>query len=140
MRNLALVGTVVLLAILALFIPIPSPAQNAGALGGTVISIDEGGGATNLSVTLDTPADSGEIVGMSVRLVIAGPGGQFTPTIGTVVSAKDATHCVVRVDPSSLEQTWQDPSDDSTHKVREYLRAGARIAFEGGRSGRRRVR
>lgn len=130
--------------LLALGACLPLPAQNAAVQGGTVASIDERGGSTYLRATLDATAGGPEIApvaeGMSVRLVIATRGGQFTPTIGTVESVKDATHIVVRVDPSSLEETWKDPSDLAEHPVREYLKVGARIALEGGRSGRRHLR
>jgi hypothetical protein len=83
-------------------------------------------------VTSFTTGSTQVVAGMPVSLVITRDGATFSPVIGSVESVVDATHCVVRVDPAALEQTWQDPSDaNNVHKVGEYLSQGAAISLGG---------
>ena len=76
--------------------------------------------------------------GMPVKLDVQSAGGYFSPSIGTVESVTDASHCVVKVDPAAMDQGWQDPSDNSNHKVKEYLKPGARVTINAPLSGGRR--
>ena len=70
--------------------------------------------------------------GSPVKLVIVRQGAVFRFTIGAVDSVLDKAHCTVRVDPESLNQTFQDPMDDNnTHKIGEFLKAGAYVAIWG---------
>lgn len=72
------------------------------------------------------------VAGMPVKLVIVKQGAVFRFAIGTVDAVTDKTHCHVRVDPGSLSQTFQDPTDDNaTHSIGEYLKAGAFVAIWG---------
>ena len=72
------------------------------------------------------------VVGSAVRLVITRQNSVYSPDLGVVDQVIDKTHCVVRVDPQLLDRTWQDPSDDNnTHKVGEYLKAGATVTIYG---------
>lgn len=71
-------------------------------------------------------------VGSPVKLVIVRQGAVFRFSIGTVDSVMDKAHCTVRVDPESLNQTFQDPTDDNNvHSIREFLKAGAFVAIWG---------
>ena len=71
-------------------------------------------------------------VGSPVKLVIVRQGAVFRFSIGTVDSVMDKAHCTVRVDPGSLNQTFQDPMDDNNiHKIGEFLKAGAFVAIWG---------
>ena len=72
------------------------------------------------------------VVGMPVKLVIVRQGAVFRFTIGTVDSVNDKTHCRVRVDPGSLNQKFQDPTDgNNSHSLGEYLKVGAYVAIWG---------
>ena len=71
-------------------------------------------------------------VGMPVKLVIVRQGAVFRFTIGTVDSMDDKTHCRVKVDPGSLNQTFQDPADDnSVRSLGDFLKVGAYVAIWG---------
>ena len=86
---------------------------------------------TDLSTTKTTV-----VPGMPVKLFIVDSGGVFSPTIGVVDSVPDATHCIVKVNPASLNETWQDPSDDNhPHKAGEYLKVGAQVSVWGVTTG-----
>ncbi len=71
-------------------------------------------------------------VGSPVKLVIVRQGAVFRFSIGTVDAVMDKAHCTVRVDPESLNQTFQDPTDNNNaHKIGEFLKAGAYVAIWG---------
>lgn len=71
-------------------------------------------------------------VGMPVKLIIDRQGSAFRFQIGVVASMTDKAHCTVRVDPASLEQTFQDPADQNNpHKVGEFLKVGTAVAIWG---------
>jgi hypothetical protein len=71
-------------------------------------------------------------VGSPVKLVIVRQGAVFRFSIGTVDSLMDKAHCTVSVDPGSLNQTFQDPTDDNNvHSIGEFLKAGAFVAIWG---------
>ena len=71
-------------------------------------------------------------VGSPVKLVIVRQGAVFRFSIGAVDSVIDKRHCTVKVDPGSLSQTFQDPTDDNNvHKIGEFLKAGAYVAIVG---------
>jgi hypothetical protein len=71
-------------------------------------------------------------VGSPVKLVIVRQGAVFRFSIGTVDSVMDKAHCTVRVDPESLNQTFQDPTDDNNvNSIREFLKVGAFVAIWG---------
>lgn len=89
------------------------------------------GTADSSEVTTFTNGKTQVLVGMPVALAIVSQGGSWSPVIGTVDSIVDATHCVVRVDSGSLEQTWQDPSDGTLHKAGDYLQQGASVSIMG---------
>jgi len=69
-------------------------------------------------------------VGMPVKLVIVRQNAVFRFTIGVVDSMTDNWHCTVRVDPASLDQTFQDPvNDNQVRKAGEFLKVGAPVAI-----------
>lgn len=91
-------------------------------------------GVPNPSQVMDpgaTPAVQ-VAVGCPVKLVIVRQGAVFRFSIGTVDSVLDKAHCTVRVDPGSLSQTFQDPTDNNNvHNIGEFLKAGAYVAIWG---------
>jgi|WetSurMetagenome_2_1015567.scaffolds.fasta_scaffold04744_7 hypothetical protein len=69
-------------------------------------------------------------VGMPVKLVIVRQQAVFRFTIGVVDSMTDNLHCTVRVDPASLDQTFQDPvNDNQVRKAGEFLKVGAAVSI-----------
>jgi hypothetical protein len=69
-------------------------------------------------------------VGMPVKLVVVRQNAVFRFTIGVVDSMTDNLHCTVRVDPSSLDQTFQDPvNDNQVRKAGEFLKVGAAVSI-----------
>ncbi len=150
----ALLWTVLLAG---LMVARPARADDSPQRQGTIDSIDRPDGKIYLNVTLigedaapanpelsTGTADPSHItsftsggktkiaVGSPVRLVITRQDAVFSPDLGAVDQIIDKTHCVVRVDPQLLEQTWQDPADgNQTHKVGEYMKTGATVTIYG---------
>jgi hypothetical protein len=147
-------------AALGLAFSLATVAQEMDAVKGTIASIDRRGTVTYLQVTLASPSAQPTnpnlsvpkpdasvttdlsttkitvVPGMPVKLFITSSGGVFSPTVGVVESVPDATHCIVKVDPASLDETWQDPSDSNhLHKAGEYLKVGAQVSVWGVTSG-----
>jgi len=108
---------------------------------GRITSIeDNGAGDIRITIALDSGIAPGVqavgggpipvTLGMPVRLCFAFGTALFNPTIGSVIQVNEEKNtCVAQVDDDLLNSTFENPSNQERHKVREFFKAGAEVSL-----------
>ena len=139
--------SLILAALLAALLVSVAPAAQRPQAGdvqmriGRITSIeDQGAGDIRITIALDRGATAGVqaigggpipvTLGMQVRLDFAMGTAIFNPAIGSVIQInEEKSTCVAQVDADLLERTIENPSNQETHKVKEFFKTGAEVSM-----------
>lgn len=111
------------------------------ARAGRITSIeDKGAGDIRITISLDSGTAPGVqavgggpipvTLGMPVRLCFAFGTALFNPAIGSVIQVNEEKNtCVAQVDDDLLNSTFENPSNQEKHKVREFFKEGAEVSL-----------